>query len=983
MRKLLNIVGSDGNHPNNTNNNNKNNKSNKNDDQQQNRNNNNPSEEIREAIIENKKRIEQENSNNNANNNMTTGDDFILASLVESGFITGSIKTVYERGKQESFYQNLENFLEKQKIQIETICSTNYEEFLKSVSQLKHVRNDAKLLKQKIISLNQQVQEAGEEALKCGKILLTYHYIQQNIYNALQLMENCKQVTNLTIKIHLLINDKKYFSALKTIDYLEKNLRILSKFPFILFLEKQIPIFKKKIKNDVERDFNQWLVNVRNKSQLIGKEMIKKQFNLMKRFNNLITLDKFINYSASELLDFYYNSNTSTNKENNKLDNNEISNDLLLGNPTIDRIDNSITIFDILENLNVELTPVYTCKHIYETMDSFEQFKGYYKRNRNIQLNHEMNHTPPIDNNTLISNFNTLATSSGSTAINSGTTTTTDNNSNNRKSILIDSTIYPTTVEEWLERIIGFFTVEHITLLTTSSLLSNIELNSMWENSLQKIITIIDEHLAIRMNQPKEYLKLKKIVLLFSLTISEQLELHTSLLIDLLAHYRTAFASAIESTAINNVENSDCRISMGSLNQLDNLKVKQLRKFNLLNNNSSINSNNNEIVFSITILTCCIEMERFILDYEMYCDRIVSYTTSIKQLKEGMIKIFESVIRCFDKELHSSTGTGISRYVQIVINYQYMIDCVIPYFEEMYSKRVKSNQLVDKLSPSNNNSVMTSNKEEKKEEEEIKYFKQIEIIMGQCRDRGEDMILKEVLNKCNKAISLSTTVSWTPDYQSTGVLGNIINIDNIKSNITNITNNITNNNNLQNNNSQIQAMNEPHSFIIDLINYLENINLNIQFIRQEKKEQILFSACDLIARSLQDILTNNKIVNEITMKGIYPIFFDLQQLIKFTNQLKSCTFCFIELNCVITFLLNSKFSEDLLVNYDEENKVIVETDYEKVVIEKFEQLDELNREKSGLLRKVLLKLKNSRIEYLKRVYKKPKLGDIKNLFKIN
>ncbi|EFC36637.1 exocyst complex family protein, subunit Sec15 [Naegleria gruberi] len=695
---------------------------------------------------------------------LSTGDDFILASLVESGFITGSIKTVYERGKEDTFYESLDNFLDKQKTEIETICSSNYEEFLKSVSQLKSVRSDGKILKKKIIGLDEEVQKAGKEALECGKQLVLYRNIAENIHSALQVVDLCKHVSTLATKVHQQIQEEKYFSALKTLEHLEKSIRTVHKFNFARFIEKQIPIFKRKIKQNVERDFNQWLVNVRNKSRDIGKSMIEMQFSLMT--TNGVKYDDFV----------------KTNNFNFTF-------------PNIDIINDSLTVFDILEKYQVELTPVYTCKHIYESMDSYEQFKGYYKRNRTIQLNHEINHAPLLE----------------------------------QKKSDKDTSIYPATVQEWLERIIGFFTVESVTLRTTSSLLSNIELNSMWEQSLQKILTSIDEHLAIRMNNPKEYLNMKKCVLIFSLTASEQLGLHTSLLIDLLAHYRSAFSNSIEFKSISNIEDSDCKQPF-TCPRTDSAEYKDLKKYGLMQNP------NNYIAFSEIVLTLATEVESFILDYEVYCDRIVSYTTSIKQLKSGIMKLFEHAVKCLDKELNSSTGTGIARYVQVVINYQAISDYIIPYFEDFYGKRVKQQSTSSTTSSSKNAAVSTS------ESSTITYFKQVSMQVQQSKERGENSILRELTSKCSKLLSFCQNFSFAPEYQGNGVIGTIT--DNFKT--------LGNNLGINQQDPKQQMYNEPHQFVFDMIEYLDNAHRTLQYLKQEKKDQIMFSACDSIARYLQN-----------------------------------------------------------------------------------------------------------------------------------
>lgn len=60
---------------------------------------------------------------------------------------------------------SLEKFVEKQKEEIQKLCSDHYEEFLQSVSRLKTVREEAQILREKILTLNEDIQNAGLQAL--------------------------------------------------------------------------------------------------------------------------------------------------------------------------------------------------------------------------------------------------------------------------------------------------------------------------------------------------------------------------------------------------------------------------------------------------------------------------------------------------------------------------------------------------------------------------------------------------------------------------------------------------------------------------------------------------------------------------------------------------------------------------------------------------------------------------------------------------
>lgn len=54
-----------------------------------------------------------------------------------------------------------------------------------------------------------------------------------------------------------------------------------------------------------------------------------------------------------------------------------------------------LTDSDVFEKLHISFTPVYTCRHIYQTLNCFDDFKSYYKHNREVSQSNDQSQYDP------------------------------------------------------------------------------------------------------------------------------------------------------------------------------------------------------------------------------------------------------------------------------------------------------------------------------------------------------------------------------------------------------------------------------------------------------------------------------------------------------------------------------------------------------------------------------------------------------------
>jgi len=774
---------------------------------------------MKATLIQQQQQLQQQphaRHNSNSSNLLLGigGDDFILASLVESGFITGTIKTVFERGKQESFHSNLDRFIDRQKTEIQHLCNENYEEFLKSVSQLKSVRSDANILRSKIVELDQKVQEAGKSALESGKKLLMLRTVGENIEGAMELMETCRYVSSLAAKSNRQIQDGKFYGALVTLDELEKLIRSVHEFEFAQFMERLIPKFKLRIKSSVEKSFNVWLSHAKNHSQNIGQRM-------MSHFDRLREEP-----STTEMT----------------MDNDKLIQKYMLNEPTIH-------IQDVFDDFSFELTPVYTCKHIFETM-KLDTFKGYYKRNREIQLDYEL----------------------GSA-------------SSDAKDC--------STLKEWLEKMVGFFTIEDAVLHTTSELLSNVEINAMWEKARLTVISRVDILFAQYSDYTGDvsnlntFLELKHIITMFCYTMSKgPLRHDVSPILEIVAKNRSIFHKdlmiphsykLIEERITKNEEYTPIVFSSGT----DSDDYKQCMKYGLIPKPDDKSSNavylrgqpkasnaRPTVPFSKTVLIICMILDKFIANYNLYCQHVLSKSSYYSDLKSGIYdllefihqsieKLFRSYLNMSDIKSDSSDLRRAAQYAQVVVNVQYIMEYVLPYFAVLIGGKMDS----------------------------------LLIHYQQSKERGEDLILKAVLAKVGSILDqCHTSVDWAPFMATSSNDGTSASLS-------------------------VEQVIE-HQFVLDIVQYLQSTTMVMQYIAKEKREYIMFKAFDSIAHDFTDqILTYPDPVRELNNFSINVLLKDVEYLLRFIKnevRIEKCQFCFSDIKVLLEFLVKTDINEQEL-----------------------------------------------------------------------
>ncbi|XP_010247656.1 PREDICTED: exocyst complex component SEC15A-like isoform X2 [Nelumbo nucifera] len=287
------------------------------------------------------------------NENGDGGEDLVLATSIVKGEDLGPIvRHAFEMGRPEALLYQLKNVVKKKEVEIEELCKLHYEEFILAVDELRGVLVDAEELKSELSSDNFRLQEVGSSLLLKLEDLLESYSIRKNINEAIKMSKICIQALDLCLKCNDHVKEGRFYPALKTLDQIERN--FLQNVPVKALqkvIEKRIPSIKSHIEKKVCSEFNEWLVNIRNKAREIGQIAIGQAASARQRDEEMRNRQREAEeQSNSGLGDYVYT-----------LDVEEVD-------------EGSVLKFD--------LTPVYRAYHIHTCLGIQEKFRHFIVEDR-------------------------------------------------------------------------------------------------------------------------------------------------------------------------------------------------------------------------------------------------------------------------------------------------------------------------------------------------------------------------------------------------------------------------------------------------------------------------------------------------------------------------------------------------------------------------------------------------------------------------
>ncbi|KAL7273677.1 Rab GTPase-binding exocyst subunit S15 [Rhizina undulata] len=267
-----------------------------------------------------------------------------------------TIKDACAHGREEHLMEELSRYSEERESDIERLCNNNHQEFVSSVHQLLTVRKGTVDLTDEILKLNQSIQSSTEKLVEHKKALVDSRDVRQNIDEATQALKLCLEVLGLANRVGELLQQKKHYAALRTLDELQNvHLKEVMQYDVADMIQKSVPAMQGMVKEAVMTDLNSWLYKIRESSQLLGQVAFDQTEFRRRRQKERIEKSPY-------LRSFKLNS-------------------------AIELVLDEREEFDILDNphIHIEFTPLFECLHIHEALGERAEFRITYANVRRQQ----------------------------------------------------------------------------------------------------------------------------------------------------------------------------------------------------------------------------------------------------------------------------------------------------------------------------------------------------------------------------------------------------------------------------------------------------------------------------------------------------------------------------------------------------------------------------------------------------------------------
>lgn len=266
------------------------------------------------------------------------------------------IKNIHATRQQDAYLRTLKNLAESKEAEIQQICGDNYQDFVSSVSTMLNVRSSTNTLRDRIISLDDSVEQAGRALAEKKKGLLKAKKAAMHLDEAIETLQACLRLLDLVNRIGELIKQGKYYSALRSLDDIRRlPPTSLSQTPFFTYLLSSLPAYRTQIKDAVTASLKTWLFDLRNVSRQVGKLALEA----MEERNNKWTIRK---QKEPQLR-------------------------LCRLGGAVEMITSEKIEYDVLDNpkLHVDFKPLYQCILIYTALDTLDELQRSYQADRKTQ----------------------------------------------------------------------------------------------------------------------------------------------------------------------------------------------------------------------------------------------------------------------------------------------------------------------------------------------------------------------------------------------------------------------------------------------------------------------------------------------------------------------------------------------------------------------------------------------------------------------
>ncbi|GFZ13742.1 exocyst complex component sec15B [Actinidia rufa] len=387
-------------------------------------------------------------------------DQLLLSAAVCNGEDLGPfVRKAFTSGKPETLLHHLRHFARSKESEIEEVCKAHYQDFIIAVDDLRSLLSDVDSLKSSLSNSNSQLQSVASPLLASLDSFVDARNVSRNVALTLDSVRTCVQLTELCSRANLHLSANNFYMALKCLNSIERD--YLAKTPSSTIrrmLEKHIPAIRSHIERRVNKEFGDWLVEIRIVSRNLGQLAIGQASAARQREEELRMKQRQAEeQSRLSLRDCVY-----------ALE--EEEDDLLggIGDEGTNGYSNGGN-----GMLGFDLTPLYRAYHIHQTLGLEDRFKQYYFENRKLQLTSDFQ--------------------------------------------VSSMTPFLESHQTFFAQIAGFFIVEDRILRTGGRLISKMEVENLWDTAVSKMCSVLEDQFS-RMQTANHLLLIKDYVSLLGVT---------------------------------------------------------------------------------------------------------------------------------------------------------------------------------------------------------------------------------------------------------------------------------------------------------------------------------------------------------------------------------------------------------------------------------------------------------------------------------
>jgi len=624
-----------------------------------------------------------------------------LAGLVESQQLAPAIKAIYDRHWLDSYRDMLQQSVQTKDHKVKAICDEHYEEFIQSFDSLLTMKMDVHELKQNVVELNDRVQGSGKYLISKSESLMDTRFLLDELLSCLDTLHGCQYVLGLASKAVQQLELRKYFSALKTLDQLQRvHLPRFHAYEFCRQLGEEIPRMRDRIQESVKAEFTTWLSSIRDRSRVLGQLAMSQMADLLK-----------VEMSRERERRSRYMTSAETQLERARLmgllgAGSGVAGVGLLassGGPLtgpdgeivsiVGLEDDSWDQEGLFDRANINFAPVYQCLHMYENLDSTDEFRSLYKERRRAHALQTVE-MPPMTSKEFVTHHQT-----------------------------------------YFQQLAGFFILEDAILKSGNELMARTEVESLWEMAVSKIQGLFGEHMTY-LADVDAFLAMKHSLVVFAKTL-ESYGIVIAPLLDFIASRQDLFENLLMARLKVEVKQCFSNERFESLRVVDYEEYKdKVLQYELQDPAMHVEFPT-IMPFSLCVPALCAMLRRFVVDYHQFAFQVADMDTMA--LRCVNTALCREVNPAFTHAIEHSPSLHISQAVQFSINAAYLAHRVCPWLEKFTLGEVKSAPNVSRES-----SLSAAQ------------------LFSVTRVRCEDLMLELVDAKIDAFMSLASGVNWLP-----------------------------------------------------------------------------------------------------------------------------------------------------------------------------------------------------------------------------